>query len=365
VETRTSATSCFEPDDGFAMKQTAIAEIEASLADHASQLEASLFGTRAASEIVRLLEVYCMERLRREALDLLFYRRGVGAVFGLLLVDGAKVVVKVHRPELVGRRMRGAWRVQQYLADLGAPAPRPLVLPTILGLGIATAEQLVDRGATANAHDHAIRRSLARELHAFIKAATPLLPHVDLDQAWPIGLPRDHLWPIPHDLRFAFSVPGGEWIDQLATVARERLSKARGKVVIGHGDWRIENLRLEGERVVAIFDWDSVAVAPEPVFVGHNAAGFTADWTQPQGEILPSLVESRAFLEDYIAARGRPFTTSELETADAAHLYSLAYGARCEHSDVTLGIFPDRGIDTGWRGLLRARGERPLFSSQA
>jgi len=147
-------------------------------------------------------------------------------------------------------------------------------------------------------------------------------------------------------------------------IARERLSEAQGDIVIGHGDWRVENLRLEGERVVAIFDWDSVTVAPEPAFVGHNAAGFTADWTQPKGEILPTLAESKAFLDDYAAECGRPFTASELETADAAHLYALAYGARCEHSDVTLGIFPDRGVDTGWRGLLRARGERPLLSSQ-
>jgi len=187
---------CLEPDDGFAMNQTAIAVIEASLAGEASLLEASVFGTAAPAEIVRLLKAYCTEHLGREALDVLFYRRGVGAVFGLLLVDGAKVVVKVHRPDLVGRRMHGVWRVQQYLADLGSPAPRPLMPPTMLGLGVATTEELVDSGSTADAHDHVIRRSLARELHAFMAAATPLLPQVDLDQAWPFDLPRDRLWPI-------------------------------------------------------------------------------------------------------------------------------------------------------------------------
>jgi hypothetical protein len=346
---------------GFAMNPTAIEVVEAAMAGEALQLEARLFATSAPAEMVRLLDVYCTEHLGRDALEVLFYRRGVGAVFGLRLVDGTEVVVKVHRPELVGRRLHGVWRVQQHLADVGSPAPRPLASPTTLGLGIATAEELVDRGVTANAHHPAIRMALARELHAFIAAATPLLPQVELDRAWPFSLPGGRLWPIPHDLRFDFSVPGGEWIDRLAAIARERLSEARGVVVIGHTDWRVENLRLEGERVVAIFDWDSVAVAPEPAFVGHNAGGFTADWTRPKGEILPSLAESQAFLEDYAVARGRPFTAAELETADAAHLYALAYGARCEHSDTTLGLFSDRGDDTGWRGVLRARGELRLF----
>jgi hypothetical protein len=125
-------------------------------------------------------------------------------------------------------------------------------------------------------------------------------------------------------------------------------------------DWRTENLRVEGDRVAAIFDWDSVCAVPEPALVGYDAAAFTADWSNATIDQLPTLEESAAFISDYEAARGGGFTEGERHTADGAHLYSVAYGARCEHSDAALGIFPDAGVDQGWRGLLRARGERWL-----
>jgi len=109
--------------------------------------------------------------------------------------------------------------------------------------------------------------------------------------------------------------------------------------------------------VVGIFDWDSVVAISEPALVGHTAAIFTANWADHSMEPLPTTGESRAFAIDYESFQEHPFTETEWRTADAAHLYAVAYGARCEHSDVTLGLVPDRGPREGWRGLLRARGE--------
>lgn len=325
-----------------------------------SRLEVTLFGSGDAVEIAEQLRSYCRLHLGVALTSVLFYRRGVGAVFGLQLSDGSKVVLKVHRRDLVGGSMDAIILVQRHLADRGLPAPRPIGKPAALGAGVATLEEFVDRGVVGNAHEAGVRMGLAAALHSFVTASAPLIPLDGLRLVAPFGLSDDRLWPTPHDLRFDFSVPGGEWIDRAGATARDRQRLTTADVVIGHDDWRVENLRVQDDVVVAIFDWDSVVLCPEPALVGHAAHAFTADWGNQEIDPLPTLDESRAFVADYEAVRGSAFTASERESIDAAHLYVLAYSARCEHSDATLGVFPDMGLDYGWRGLLRGRGERWL-----
>jgi hypothetical protein len=319
-----------------------------------SSLESILFGTEDPDDIEWLLRAYCFEHLHRQLEEVLFYRRGAGAVFGIRLDDQADIVVKVHRPDLVGRRLDGAVHVQRHLAELGLPAPRPLATPVPLALGIATSEELIDRGGTADGHDPVVRRILARGLFRFIDAATPLEPSAGVLPGRLFAGGEGTLWPVPHDLRFDLSLPGGEWIDEIAAEAKQRLREPSGHLVVGHEDWRVENLRVDADQIVAIFDWDSVVLAHELVLVGHNASGFTADWSGETDDPFPSEAESAAFITDYEAARGRSFTSAERDTADAAYLYSLAYKARCEYSDAEREIFPDAEPgESGWRALLR------------
>jgi hypothetical protein len=347
-------------DDGGVDDETVEQAIGREIDAWPSRLEVTLFGSSDAGVIAGVLRSYCREHLGFELASILFYRRGVGAVFGLRLSDGSKLVLKVHRRDLVGDSLDSVIRVQRHLVDRGLPAPRPLGGPTALGNGIATLEEFVGLGVVGNAHLPSVRMGLAAALHTFVTACSPLLPLPGLPLTSPFGLASDRLWPTPHDLRFDFSLPGGEWIDRAAATVWDRLRTATADKVIGHADWRVENLRVQGDVVVAIFDWDSVVLCPEPALVGHAASSFTADWGNREIDPLPTLDESRAFVADYETARGSAFTAAERETIDAAHLYGVAYGARCEHSDATLGIFPDEGIDHGWRGLLRRRGERWL-----
>ena len=97
------------------------------------------------------------------------------------------------------------------------------------------------------------------ELHRFIEAARSLARDIALDPLWLPASADDPLWATPHDLRFDFeaTAAGAEWIDDLAHLANERRRRDDGEDVIGHVDWRVQNLAFEGTRVVAIYDWDS------------------------------------------------------------------------------------------------------------
>lgn len=317
-----------------------------------SPLEETLLGTRDPGEIVRLLDDVCSRGLDDRLGTLTFYRRGVGAVFGLRLRGGRDVVVKVHRPELVPGGLDGIRRVQERLAVLGLPAPRPLGRPLTVGRGIASAEEMITRGRALDAHDGEVRRTMVEGLRRFVEAAMPMVGSVRLALAHPFDLPSEDLWPPAHDLRVDLSLPGGGWIDELGRAARAVLAERAGPTVIGHMDWRVENLRFD-DGLAAIFDWDSVRLCPEPALVGAAATAFTGYWSRGVIDPYPSEVETAAFIAEYASARGSPFGHDEMRTAQAARLYHLAYNARCEHSDVSLGIFPDPHPDRGWRSILR------------
>lgn len=340
----------------MAIERRAEAVVADAISAWASPLEESLLGTTDPAEVVGLLDGFCLSGLGDRLGTLMFYRRGVGAVFGLALRGGRRVVVKVHRLELIPEGLDGIRRVQEHLADLGLPAPRPLGDPIPFGNGIASAEEMVTSGRPLDAHDALVRLVMAAGLRRFVEAATPMVGTVLLPLAHPFDLPPGDLWPPAHDLRFDLLLPGGEWIDEIGAAARTVLEDPSGPTVIGHTDWRVENLRFDGG-IAAIFDWDSVRLCPEPALVGANATAFTGNWSDGSVDPYPSLEETTAFVAEYVNARGSPFSRDEARTAEAARLYHLAYNARCEHSDVSLGIFPDPDPSRGWRCLLREHGD--------
>jgi hypothetical protein len=199
---------------------------------------------------------------------------------------------------------------------------------------------------------------MAELLHRFVEAARPMVDEPGLVAPYLPRSEEEPLWPEPHDLRFDFAstAVGAEWIDELARPAVEVLVTHDLPPVIGHDDWRTQNLAFDGARVVAIYDWDSLARVPEPWVVGAAAAGFCIDWRETVVDPPPTLEQMRAFVADYETARGEPFTTAEHGVLDAANLRMIAYSARCQHSDQLLR--PDMGDNQhiGWPRLLRERG---------
>jgi len=329
-----------------------------SMARVGHHLEERMLGTSDAHAVESSLAELCapLGRVRGG----LFYEAGVGLVVGLRLDDDREVVVKLHwwnaRPE----RLTACLAVQAHLHDVGLPAPRPLLPVTPIGAALATVEEL-RAGGMAEGHRPEARTAMAIELHRLMDAARSLATPSALEPVWCQTAPDAPLFPTPHDTRFDFtaSSAGAEWIDDLGRAGYERLRQADPlPLVVGHTDWRVQNLAFDGDRIVAIYDWDSVAIAPEPVFVGNAAAVFPTDWRVHHPDPPPTVDEMHAFVSDYEAARGEPFSPAEREVLDAANLAGLAYTARCQHSDIVLR--PEMGDSShiGWLRLLRERGDR-------
>jgi hypothetical protein len=319
------------------------------------RLELALFGTDEPRAVATCLERFCAGELA-DPVGAVLYRPGVGLVVGLCLADGSTVVIKVHRWNVSAPRLAAIQAVQRHLADSGLPAPRPLAGPKPLGRGIACIEEHRP-GGPADGRRPSVRAAIATGLHRFVEASHGLRP-LGVGAPFLYRPPGAPLWPEPHSVRFDFehTAEGAGWIDEAAVEARSRLDPSFGEAVIGHFDWRVENLGFDGGELTAIYDWDSVVAAPEAVIVGADAAQFSADWGAEEPDLLPSVEDMVAFVEDYEAARGSRFGSAERGQLDAANLALIAYGARCQHSDVTL--HPELGSSASNRflRLLRERG---------
>ena len=137
----------------------------------------------------------------------------------------------------------------------------------------------------------------------------------------------------------------------------------RGGDLIGHFDWRVQNLAFRDGEIVAIYDRDSLAKAPEPVIVGNTAGGFCIDWDGGgRGPAADGRGDARLRRRLRVGPRASRSTAEEREALDAANLAMVAYGARCQHSDLYLQ--PECGDTSaiGWLRLLRDRGDRVLLT---
>ena len=332
--------------------------VASAMADGNDLLERNIFGTVHPSDIATQIEDVVTTTFGAYVAPL-FYRHGVGIAVGFRL-ERRDVVVKVHHWLASVDRLTAIQRIQLEFLSQGLPVPRPVVGPISLGAGVATVEELI-LGETADGHDADVRRSLAAAFCRFVSIGRNIKDVSDLEPAVLLRGRADSPWPTPHSpqLNFDATSKGAEWIDHFAQSARRRLEDFVAEPVVGHLDWRVENLGFAGSTLVAIYDWDSVGLAPEAFLVGNTAAVFSSDWSHPNG-YLPILGEMHAFVAEYQEARGRSFKKDELAAIDAANLLIVAYGARCQHSRESLSPGSPNGSG-GWIELLRERGEFGLL----
>lgn len=320
-------------------------------------VEQAIFGTAEPEAIARAIAEAVFDELGERVGRALFYASSIGAVAGLELEDGRRIVVKAHQPRVRPARLAAIREVMVALAEAGFPCPRPLAGPRLLANGLATFEVLLDRGAPGDARDPAIRRELARRLAELVRLIPPHARSEALGRSWFGGLPADRVFPTPHSRLFDFEATsaGAEWIDALAAEAKQ--VPPAGERVVGHFDWRVEHARFEGDELTAAYDWDSLHFELEPVMVGASAHAFTTDWSREAIAPAPTADEIRAFVADYEEARGEPFTKAERRVLGASCVYSLAYTARCGHA-----LDPEEKSDreAAFRRLLRQSGRALL-----
>lgn len=280
-----------------------------------------------------------MQRLIREQLgttvvEWLFVQERRSVTCGVALADGRQVVVKAHPPGAVGfDRLRAVHAVQRKLSDDGFACPRPLVGPVPLGRGLAVVDAMLTGGRRPDPRLAADRTTMACTLAAIVSACEPHRPLSVLDAHGVPGLPAGALWPAPADARLSLTGGGtqGAWIDDLGARARTLRKRAiPSQQVLGHGDWHVEHLRLDGDRTVAVYDWDSLVEAPEPFLLGCAVGGFTADWSVDAPPVVPTRAEATQFVADYESARRRRFSDAERTTIDAHWVEMTAWASRME-----------------------------------
>jgi hypothetical protein len=308
-----------------------------AIAGHLAQcdtahVELAIYGFDDAAAVAEAINEFCRREVGAAVVDALFYRSSIGAVAGLSLVDGRRVVVKAHQPDWSHARLEEIARLQAHVASRTGLAPAVLAGPARLGRGWGVVEAYVDRGVGCDAHDPQVRRALAESLHGIVDLLEPFAAVSGLPSQL-TSVPEGALWPTPHSRLFDFDATraGAEDIDAVAAEARSRMVPG-GRTVLGHGDWRAEHVRFEAMRPVVAFDWDSLCKDREPALVGSDAHAFCADWSRSDRAQAPTLDEARAFVAVYERARGRPFDRDERTLCGAAFTYAVAYTARCVHS---------------------------------
>ena len=287
--------------------------------------------------------------LGAEVVEGLFYGASVGCVVGLRLADDAAVVVKAYQARWRAPFLRAVQQVQAHMAAAGIPCPTPVHGPTPVVPGrphqAIIESHLPDPGLRpyASAAERRVSATgLARQIAAgralvSSEAIAPLEDH-------PLHRVAGGLYGEPHSPLFDFdgTAEGAEWIDALAMRAVRVRDADERPPVVAHTDWSARNVRLDEAVLVAVYDWDSVALVPESTAIGQAAVTWsvTAD---PGGTEFPTFGDIVGFMGDYELAAGSRLDDVQWRAATAAAVYTLAYTARCEHSlDVKGMARPDQ-----------------------
>jgi hypothetical protein len=261
----------------------------------------------------------------------LFYAASSGCVFGLDLADGRSVVLKAYQSRWELPFLRAVQRVQRAVALSGFACPVPLAEPVPVGNGSATMETLLPDPGQRLLLDTGLLEPSSAGLVRLLMAARGLAQ--DGLELHPLRIAEGEIYPTPHSPLFDLraTVEGAAWIDEWALRSWAQRTSGELPLVIAHLDWSARNVRMDRTGIVAVYDWDSVSVAPEAV-----AAGQAAVTWRSTGETLdvraPDAAEIERFVSAFASARGTPFSPIERDVARASTVWVMAYTARCEHA---------------------------------
>ena len=311
-----------------------------------------VMGTDHPEEIESVLKKVVYEHLKEEIQEILFIQSSIGVVFGLLLTNDIKIVLKAYSPKISLSYLNEMNRIQDIFYQKNFPAPHVLSPIFKLKNTHAGLYQCIE-GTKENAHQNDIRKALAKTLADFSNIVDQHnLPPLEnfFQQA-----SRRNLWPIPHNVLFNLkkSTRGAGWITENALKARKILSSSHQKKRLAHTDWGIKNAIFQHNKCVGIFDWDSLGSMSELEMVGRASAQFTADWESPF-KITPTPEEGQLFVKEYEEYREKSFSNDDYKIISASADYLIAIISRFEHAGNNPIIHP-------YQDLLKLCGDKSFL----
>lgn len=289
-----------------------------------------VIGTSSGKDIQLMLQEVLDNYFQSEIKKILFIESSIGVVFGLSLIDGKKIVLKVYSEKIDLTYLEKMNNVQSTFYEDNFPTPKILSPIFHFGKTHAGFYELIE-GNKENGHEKEILIELAKSLANFSSI-------VDKHQLKPIEnffqqAPKRNLWPKPHNILFDLknTTKGAGWIAEHAKVAKKILTKSKLPKRLAHTDWGTKNALFRNKKLVGIFDWDSLGAMSECQMLGQAAAQFTADW-ESSFKITPSPLEGKEFVKAYENFRHIKFSDDEYKIISAASDYIIAIIARFEHA---------------------------------
>jgi hypothetical protein len=336
--------------------------IRAQMAAHDDPVVARwIFGVVDPDRIAAMFDAWASRELGAVIHHAWMWSVSVGCVAGVVLESGDRIVIKAYPPDRDVQRLEGVVALQRAANARGLPAPEPIRGPARMGNGLAVAERALDVGRRPQLTDPTDRRTAARgwlSVVELLEDSLTLLPRT-VDEARVV----DSLYPRPHSPWFDFEATsrGAEWIDALASDAARVMARTDGPAAVVHMDWRSDNIRLDdaGERVVAIFDWESVRASSEATALGLVAAMHSVDWFDPVGPYFATATECIEFAREVERARAARFSPTSWDAVVASIVFGWCYTARCEHARASVGYDHDQ---FGMRRRLALEGRMLLDS---
>lgn len=123
--------------------------------------------------------------------------------------------------------------------------------------------------------------------------------------------------------------------------------------MLAHTDWGTKNALFVDNKLVGLFDWDSLGAMSEVEMVGRAAAQFTADW-EAGFKVTPTPLEGRLFVKAYEKYRDKKFSKNEYKIISAAADYLITIIARFEHAGKNIATHP-------YQDLLSACGKKSFL----
>lgn len=303
-------------------------------------VDEAVFGTASPEGIAELVAEFCRNQLGATPTGAHFYSASAGCVLGLHLDSGVDVVVKAYQQRWSEPYLRATQRVQEAAARGGIICALPLAAPARLPgrASLAVAETWVPdpgmRPLGTEGERRASASGLARQIASCdsLRSLSALADH-------PLRQLPERLYGEPHSPLFDFTLDTAavEWVDDLARASRHLRDGPGEQLVVAHLDWAARNVRVEGDGIAAVYDWDSVALATESTALGQAAITWSVT-SEPGGANFPTLEDVVAYLSAYEDAAGRMLSNDQWRRAGAAAVYLLAYTARCELSAEAAGF---------------------------